>query len=505
MCPIAPPIAFLGVHENCHWHRVTGRHVDGHRIPEFALSATPSRSFSKLPTAMHARGTNRVGDKRGINGMRGQRGTNGRFVSIANPALQAGPVAPTVALEPGLLDGHGPHQALQAPQAPQPHQAQGRRRVRGPASPRVVQRTRHTQAQPSVVDRLPIATAIALAPAQPQADPEPLMPIVPLMAIAPIYQPFPPVPLSRDDSGVSACVTADSADTTDKTASAAATAPTETARTLTVGADTAIDDVPFELVDLVRMAAGPTLFQNHFVCSFDDLTDRAVLDAIEKREKKELPTARKATYFSFLVYQCAFDRRDQGGRLLPHVVVPNVMLPLDDLRVLDGDVTIEPIYSSDLATQAACAKIFVDRGLFKEETFDEVLTDMLTYTSEPFHFLAAKRDDVVVGGVVFRAHELNTRARLVTLELLATASNAVPGVGSALMRVMRELSQVTPRSIGFVAAACLKTAGARRFYHRKLPEVESPLARALMVSMSTRDPDSILKNHLELRCVTVMS
>jgi hypothetical protein len=326
------------------------------------------------------------------------------------------------------------------------------------------------------------------------------MPIVPSVPIAPAYPPpFPPVPLLRDDSGVSACVTADAAD-----ADADAADADKTARTLTVGTDTLIDDVPYELVDLVRMAAGPTLFQNRFVCAFDDLTDRAVLDAIEKRQKKELPTARKATYFSYLVYQCAFDRRDQGGRLLPHVVVPNVMLPLDDLRVLDGDVTIESVYSADLATQAACAKIFVDRGLFKEETFDEVLTDMLMYTSEPFHFLSATRGGVVVGGVVFRAHELNTRARLITLELLGTVSNAAPGVGSALMRVMREFSQVTPRSIGFVAAACLKTAGARRFYHRKLPEVESPLARALMVSMSTRDPDSILKNYLELRCVSVM-
>ena len=420
--------------------------------------------------------TNRVGDKRGINGAQGERGSNGRFCSKKGVASAVGGV--------GGVDGVDGVDGVEA--ATVEHNGSARA-VRRRLQPRPRQSNRPTTALAHAAAA--VVEAVQLAVPLPQPDPATLPSV---LSITPMIAPIAPIvlPIARAPSIV-------------ETTASAETATTETL-VASEDAAKAVDDMPLELIDLVRMAAGPTLFQHRFVCSFDDLTSHAVLDAIERREKKELPTARKATYFSFLVYQCAFDRRDQGGRLLPHVVVPNVMLPVDDLRIADGDVTIEPVSAADLAMQAACARIFIDRGLFWDESYAEVILDMLLYTTEPFHFLAAKRGGVVVGAVVFRAHELNTRARLVTLELLATASTAAPGVGSALMRVMRELSQVTPRSIGFVAAACLKTAGARRFYHRKLPEVESPLARALMVSMSIRDPDSILKNYLELRCVSVM-
>ena len=444
-------------------------------------------------------GKNRAGDLRGINGAQGQRASNGRFCS-KRPA--GGGDAPAEAVDASHSKRPRPPRPSRAHQAHRAHRAHRAHQARDDAP-------------------LPTAVAIPLAPLAPLARPLPL-PLPPpaqeVLSTAKSTEPTEPTESTASTVSIApSAPTAPTAPTATITMPLAApiarakplvasTASTETdaTETLVAADDTPADDLPLDVADLVRMASGPTLFQHRFVCSFDDLSSRAVLDAIEKRDKSARPTTKKATYFSHLIYQCAFDRRDQGGRLLPHVVAPNVMLPIDDLRVQDGDVTIETIPPSDLATQAACARIFVDRGLFKEETYGEVLADMLLYTAEPFHFLAATRGGVVVGAVVFRAHELNKRLRLVTLELLATASAAAPGVGSALMRVMRELSQVTPRSIGFVAAACLKTAGARRFYTRKLPEVDSPLARALMVSVSVRDPDSILKNHLELRCVTVM-
>ena len=420
-----------------------------------------------------AHGINRVGDRRGINGVQSDRGTNGRFVSkrarddsVAAPASHA-------------QNARKPPES----QPDKPHDQQGR------------------EAEARMCASHPLSCAPDAPPQQPQPLRQPPQPRPQLQKAPRLTAPQASgTPPAGADTVLSRPLQAQpKPEITPGSIVATVSTTASTATTLTHADDSSVDDVPLETVDLVRMARDKAMFQHRFVCDFSDLSSTQVLNAIEEGT---LPSPWKGeTYFSHLIYQCAYDRRD-CGKLLPHVVYANDMLPLADFRVTDADICISTVVPDDAVTLALCGDILAARAVLVGKPAD-IDADMQVYVRAPYHMLAASRNGKIEGVCAFRAHTLNTHARLITLELLATASNARRGVGSAIMRVVRELSQITPRSAGFVAASCLKTNAARKFYQRKLPEASSPQARAFLVSLACSDPDTRLMKHLELRCVSV--
>lgn len=213
------------------------------------------------------------------------------------------------------------------------------------------------------------------------------------------------------------------------------------------------------------------------------------------------PPKKRALYATWLLKQAHIDRRDSG--ILPYVVKIDDSFPtLKSLRVCDGDVVIMSIDTNDCKMLMAVAKIFKDRTIMAG-TPPELLHDMKIFSSGHFRMVGGWRDGVLVGAVVFRSFILNTSDRMLHIELIATKFSTGPGVGSAMMRLLRKLSHISVLQPGHIAAFTLKTKEAKRFYDRKLPECNGPNARSLMISMLCIDNGCKLYPHLDMRCVTV--
>ena len=215
-------------------------------------------------------------------------------------------------------------------------------------------------------------------------------------------------------------------------------------------------------------------------------------------------TIAQKDYLKFITYQCALDRRDNGS-ILPHVVEIDTFLPpMDRFRTFDTTSQLEIVgITTDAVARSTLAGIFVQRQLLVG-TIEEIEHDMNIFSQSPFNMIVVKRGDVIEGGAVFRAHTLNTGERVIHIELIATAINATRGGGSALMRVMRKLSQVSALHNGHMVALTLKNKATGRFYQRKLPE-HGPQARAIMISIALLDENTILKRNLDIRYTTVFA
>lgn len=214
---------------------------------------------------------------------------------------------------------------------------------------------------------------------------------------------------------------------------------------------------------------------------------------------------RKSLYPTYVLHQCAIDRRDLG-LLLPHVISVDAGFPSLELFVCTdavSNVVIKNVHSSNLPTLAAAAEIFVQRALLGGQDA-QIANDMQVFSNGDYRTIGAWRGDALVGSCVFRAFLTNTGERMIHLELLATRLDASPGVGSALMRVIRKLSQITPMHSGHVAAFTLRNKNTHRFYNRKLPECNGPHSRALIASMLCVDPFTSLYSHLDMRCSVVL-
>jgi len=213
------------------------------------------------------------------------------------------------------------------------------------------------------------------------------------------------------------------------------------------------------------------------------------------------PPKKNALYATWILRQSHIDRRDSG--ILPYVVKIEDSFPtLKPLRVCDGDIVLMSIDTNDCKMLMAVAKIFTTRAIM-HGTPEELLHDMKIFSSGHFRMVGGWRDGVLVGAVVFRSFILNTSDRMLHIELIATKSSTGPGVGSAMMRLLRKLSHISVLQPGHIAAFTLKTKEAKRFYDRKLPECNGPNARSLIISMLCIDNSCKLYPHLDMRCVTV--
>lgn len=209
----------------------------------------------------------------------------------------------------------------------------------------------------------------------------------------------------------------------------------------------------------------------------------------------------QALYRDWVTLQCCRDRMDTGV-CAPHVLEINVTIPsMTTLRSYFSDPNVSVQTVSDGASIESITTIFKERDLIAG-TDAEIAADMLVFSQEPFYTVSATRNGEVVGGCVFRAHNLNNGERLVQIELIATKEGSAAGVGTSIMRVMRGLSQVSALHTGHVAAFTLRSKSASRFYARKLPE-SGPTARALLLSVAMLDPLCAMPRHLEMRSVVV--
>jgi hypothetical protein len=256
--------------------------------------------------------------------------------------------------------------------------------------------------------------------------------------------------------------------------------------------------------DVIKMASSKTGIVFASPLSYNDLIRPQTFQALlNNAVLTENALKRKCFYLSNLVIHLNKDIRDLG-RCFPYVVEVDTKLPMAAKVFADttSNLVISVVSNQDVDLHAQLASILVSRGLV-DGSVQECTEDMKAYTSFPFYTLACFRDNILVGIAVFRCHTLNTMERMIQLELLATKLKEPPGVGTSLMKIIRGLSQVSPFHQGFVAAQTLRTAGARRFYARKLAECNSPLARSLLISLSCINPSSYLASHLDLRAAVV--
>lgn len=215
----------------------------------------------------------------------------------------------------------------------------------------------------------------------------------------------------------------------------------------------------------------------------------------------------KKKYMDWLIYQVGKDRRDLGT--IPYIVTIDIEFPMNGFHKYDHQtgVHIANVVKNDMDTMMQIGKIFRDRHLFSPQATTAMIDHDMKFVLnvEPFHAISATRGGRVVGGAVFRCHLLNTGERVIVLEMIATDKTAGRGVGTALFRALRNLSQLSVAHNGHIAAGCLQTLESVRFYDRKLPERNGCMARAIMVSLAMLDDTVLLSKHLDLRYATVFA
>jgi hypothetical protein len=266
-------------------------------------------------------------------------------------------------------------------------------------------------------------------------------------------------------------------------------------------ADTA---ATMSFTDVLAMASSKSGISLDVAVSYTDLIRPETFQALTTNPVLTAAALKRKHFFlTDIVLQLNKDIRD-FGKCIPYATKANLSLPMAAKSFVDAasGLTMAVVHAADKVLHKECAAILVNR-LLVDGTVEAATEDMLVYTSEPFYTIACFRGDKVVGVAVFNAHELNTKERLIQLQLFASKLNEPPGVGTAMMKVLRGLSQVSPLHQGFIAAQAVKTPNAKRFYARKLPDCNSPLARALLLSVTCLDPSAYLASHLDLRATVV--
>lgn len=236
-------------------------------------------------------------------------------------------------------------------------------------------------------------------------------------------------------------------------------------------------------------------------CGFNDLTSPGVLSAFTGRVGGP-PVNTHCTFLSYLVYQCAVDRRSLGNSLL-YVTGLDPQFTLLGFHASANGFTVHPVTSkANLNTALA---VFVKKRLLCG-TREENRHDLDMFAAYPFYMLGASDADGKLCTIsVFRVATLNNGHRLIVLELIASAGsrNKISGGGTAMMQVLRKLSMISPYHAGHISAGTLRTKAATRFYERQLPSVNCPQSRAFMVSHAFLDSNVELKRNLDTRCTTV--
>jgi hypothetical protein len=247
-----------------------------------------------------------------------------------------------------------------------------------------------------------------------------------------------------------------------------------------------------------------------FELDYPRLTSEDVLQAINNNKvlrSKTIPKNKKL-YCAYMVKQCAIDKRDLGP--LPYVVgLDNAFNAMDGFVTKDAvsNIEIKTVSSTDGGVLEAAAKIFTQRNLITG-TPAQIREDMRILSTSPYKLIGAWHDgdNAILGASVYRGFLTNTGQRFIQIELLASRSDVAPGVGSALMRVLRKLAQVSPLHVGHLGAFTLRTPIAHRFYERKLPERNGPHARSFLVSVACIDEHTSMYTHLDMRyCVVFPS
>lgn len=238
---------------------------------------------------------------------------------------------------------------------------------------------------------------------------------------------------------------------------------------------------------------------SNVVCSFKDLTAPEVLNAFENR-KDGIPLNRKKTFVEFMIYQCACDRRSLGHSIL-HVTSLDVPFCVDQLFFEEDGMTIQVVSKSEMIQE--CMKLFVKTKLLNGPVL-EVENDMKILSNHPFFMLSCTLDDgTLKSASVFRVHLLNNNTRLLSLEMLASDTSHGAGGGTTMMKMLRDISMLSPRHVGHICACTLKTPDAVQFYKRQLPSKNSPQDRAFHLSIAFLDTSYRIYSHLDLRSTAV--
>lgn len=200
------------------------------------------------------------------------------------------------------------------------------------------------------------------------------------------------------------------------------------------------------------------------------------------------------TLLQSLVWECCKDMASRNGY---EVFVTAANLPMYMSFVI-ADVPLGVVVhkvEGGKDIRAVC-DLFTRNKLLTDPNFKKNMRDMHELTQPPYRCCVAKHGDTVVGGVVFSLHGTSDGQRMVYVELLASEKAEV---GTLLFKYMRSLFGVR-----YFLAWCVTTDAADALYDRQLPQVNTPLARSLMLSLFCNDSVyQTLRPDLLLRCDVV--
>ena len=220
--------------------------------------------------------------------------------------------------------------------------------------------------------------------------------------------------------------------------------------------------------------------------TFTDLVNTNMQSMLSNSEARSTPS----TLLTF-VRECCKDLRSRNGY---EVMVASANVPMHTTYALCADVPsgveVHKVEKEDI--RGAC-DIFARQNLFLDaRDLKRNMQDMHVLTQAPYHCCVAKHGGKIVGSVVYSIHGTTDGHRMVYIELLASE---MADVGTLLFRYMRALPGVK-----YFLAWCVKTPAANALYQRQLPQVNTPVARSLMLSLVCKDPLYKLRPDLLLRC-----
>jgi hypothetical protein len=257
--------------------------------------------------------------------------------------------------------------------------------------------------------------------------------------------------------------------------------------------------IHLDLISIVQKAKMQSPDFSNVTCDFTDLVAPSVLEAFEQRLCGK-PLNKPTTFVEYIIYECARDYRSLGHSLL---YVTNIDTPftVDQFKAVQNGYTVEPVHSSTMI--GCCKRLFVSTGLLSGGA-KKIALDMDLFSKAPYYMLAC----TAPGGnlhcaAVFRVHTLNDSTRLIALDLISSYSVDCVGGGTAMMRVLRDLSRISPRHHGNICAKTLRTRSPMDFYKRQLSSCNSPQDRAFITSIAFIDPNYGMCRHLDMRSTTV--
>jgi hypothetical protein len=220
--------------------------------------------------------------------------------------------------------------------------------------------------------------------------------------------------------------------------------------------------------------------------TFTGLVNKNMESILSKSEARSTPST-----LLTLVRECCKDLRSRNGY---EVMVASANVPMHTTFTLCADVPsgVE-VYKIEKEDIRGACDMFARKNLFLDaRDLKRNMQDMHVLTQAPYHCCVAKYGGKIVGSVVYSMHGTTNGHRMVYIELLASE---MTDVGTLLFRYMRALPGVK-----YFLAWCVKTPAADALYQRQLPQVNTPVARSLMLSLVCKDPLYKLRPDLLLRC-----